>query len=501
MQVRRRAEPPTVTYWQYVALVRKWDRNALIEGAGWASASNAGKVIVDGEASTLLPWNVAGMAVTAICRGTRFGIKPTEEDVVRLCWMFGNIFDGIADDETDPTRMLSRLFHEQLPYQHDLLHEWSRAQALLVDTDFPAHYSPEIMTDGWIEVLLDGVTVPEYSGTGFVLWASAQSTNGLYNPDVWDDSMDGLLAVLSKERIQEIGLKHFVTDIDGIKAIRKAVPSKSLVTEQFAFNPLQTRPFLSDMLPGTWLAPSTDLLAQKLGVQGIVYSGIDRWGGAFTRDLGHLFQAYIGDHLRLIGGARVFEEAKYGPKKNRLDSCDWFVVLDGLVVYIEVKASSPTMEIRESVENAFRGVAAKLTKAVVQVNESFAGVQRGEDDLSMIPADLPAVALVVTLDSYPSAELAFAMGALGETALPVAFLSAGDLESLVAHDSAEVEALLFAGMKAARGNGIIEYQTVRTAMTRNINPIVDRAWSANPVLRYINDKQAQLTAATPKRSL
>lgn len=65
---------------------------------------------------------------------------------------------------------------------------------------------------------------------------------------------------------------------------------------------------------------------------------------AFTRDLGDLFEQYVGPHLRLLPDIEIFPEIVYG--KNGEKSVDWIVVLPGLVLLVEVKSVRPTAKLR-----------------------------------------------------------------------------------------------------------------------------------------------------------
>lgn len=490
-------EPRMIRFQQYVAMVRRWDRDSLIRGAGWASAKHRGRVIVEGHPSYWLPWNIAGMAVTAICRGTPYGPTPTVDELRELVWQFGNIEDTRPSDNDDQVmRMLERLFHEQMPYQHRALHEWSRPQALFIDTPFPSDRQPEVMQGPWLRELLGGVTLPEYSATGFVLWAAAIASEGRFNPQLWDDaSMAGFRDVLSRERIEEVGLAHFVTTIQGVKDARRAVPSLNPGSDKHAFNPLIGRPFLSDVLPDQWVAPSTDLIEQKVGVAGISYLGIDRWRTKFTRDLGRLFEAYVGRNLALITGARILGEVEFGTRRNPNKSTDWILVTNTLVVLIEVKASSPTESIRQSAGDLFSGVRAKLAEGLGQLNKTAAAIVDERHAFAEVPTDRPVVGLVVTLGNFPSAALAYRMGQLGASDIPIAFVSIGELEELVMRSADDVATVLTDGFATSDVPDLIENLGVllrRSPASRNA--IIDSAWKANPIMRFIKSRTSEATA-------
>lgn len=484
----RVAEPPTISYQQYVALIRRWDRDTLIRAAGWASAEHAGPVVVDGRASRFLPWNVAGMAVTAICRGTVGGPRPNADQLYELCWQFGNIIEPDIDSPDAGIRIMTRILHEQLPYQLDRLNEWSRAQALFVDTDFPPAHIPEVMSQGWVNELL-GASIPEYAGAGFVLWASAMSAHGEYGLAVWDESLDALLEILPLERIQEIGREHFVTDIAGIKAERIAIHSAVQGVEKFAFNPLIARPFLSDVVAGSWIAPSADLVAQKMSSLGVIHAGMEKWGTKFTRDLGRLFEAYVGKNLSLIRGAQVSGEVPYGSRKFPRVTTDWIVVLESFVVLVEVKATSPTESIRQSAGNLFGDLSEKFSKAVTQLNDTVEAIREDRTRFNHVPLDRPMIGFVVTLGNFPTASLAYGQGVFGRSDIPLGFLGAGDLEFLVARSPEEISRLLASLCEEVDSMNLLNERSLRVNAPRGKNKLIEDAWFSNPVLQFIEERQ------------
>jgi hypothetical protein len=486
-----------ISYLQYIALVRHWDRDSLIQGAAWASARNEGNVLAQGEASKWLPWNVAGMAITAICRGIRHGPIPNNDQLRELIWQFSNTDDGITGNEDDALHFMERLFHEQMPYQHRALNEWSRAIALFADTTFPASHEPEVMRDGWIEDLVDA-TLGEYMGTGFILWASATKSSGYYRPAHWDPSLDQINQVLPRERVEEVARAHFATTIDEIKSERRALGPLLSASEKYAFNPLIARPFLTDIVPDAWIAPSVDLIVQKVGVAGFTHLGMRRWGTKFSRDLGRLFEEYIGRQLELIAGAVILREIDFGTRKTPRKSVDWIVVTERMVVLIEVKASSPTEVIRQSAGDLFSGVRSKLAAAVDQLNKTADALGTHRSAFADVPVDRPVVGLVVTLGNFPSAPLAYRMGQLGQSKIPISFVFVGDFETLVARSAEEFGEILADGFGSTPVSGLIEnLNGVLHRFAVDRNPIIEAAWLANPITGYLT---TQLTDRSDRTS-
>jgi len=94
------------------------------------------------------------------------------------------------------------------------------------------------------------------------------------------------------------------------------------------------RPLLTGF--GTrYLCPIPGLALAKAAPRGTYFTGRERYGDAFARDLGHLFVQCIGRQLRLIPGAQVIGEITYTERRAERKTVDWIVVLPE-VVLVEV---------------------------------------------------------------------------------------------------------------------------------------------------------------------
>jgi hypothetical protein len=97
--------------------------------------------------------------------------------------------------------------------------------------------------------------------------------------------------------------------------------------------------------PG-YLVPIPAAVVAKASPFGLYYTGLEGLNEAFTRDLGELFEQYVGRHLRLLSDADVHPEVVYIVKGNVKKSVDWIVVFDDLVLLVEVKSVRPTAQLR-----------------------------------------------------------------------------------------------------------------------------------------------------------
>lgn len=100
------------------------------------------------------------------------------------------------------------------------------------------------------------------------------------------------------------------------------------------------------------------------------FTGLSRYGEGFARDLGHLFEQYIGRQLRLLPGSQVLGEVTYGPRNDRRKTVDWIVILPEVVLVVEVKSAIPTEPVRLGTPEAAGAVLVKLGKAFKQIDVS-----------------------------------------------------------------------------------------------------------------------------------
>jgi hypothetical protein len=71
--------------------------------------------------------------------------------------------------------------------------------------------------------------------------------------------------------------------------------------------------------------------------------GIAHFGNDFARELGDLFEQYVGRQLGQLADAAVYPEIIYRDERR---SADWIVVFDDLVLLVEVKSTRPTQQLR-----------------------------------------------------------------------------------------------------------------------------------------------------------
>jgi len=129
---------------------------------------------------------------------------------------------------------------------------------------------------------------------------------------------------------------------------RSDMPS-AMDYEKFRFNPLWLKPAIipdRNPKPGSsqvYITPIPALIYRRV-TTGLYFTLSEYFkennGKPFRKTFGEVFQEYVGLLLqKAVGESNVQQEWTYGPKKNRKDTPDWFVIQNGTALLIEVKQS------------------------------------------------------------------------------------------------------------------------------------------------------------------
>lgn len=190
------------------------------------------------------------------------------------------------------------------------------------------------------------------------------------------------------------------------------------------------KPFIEDvaLIP---IAPWVQAIIRKALPPSIYHMGTGALGDSFTRDLGWVFQHYIGRQLDLIAGDRqVIPEIRYGPRKSQSDSCDWFLDLPGALVLIECKSRQPVESLRVGGVDWLNSVESSIGKGIRQLNRSDRDIQSIADREPAVDPTKPRVGIVVTLEPFYADQNWILAERLPQRELPIAIMSVGALESL-----------------------------------------------------------------------
>jgi hypothetical protein len=306
-----------------------------------------------------MPWALADAARVSLASGTEHNrSEATDRDLLQVLNAFSQFDDPFLRD-SDAHAFLLRMAGQQLTWQVPEYETVARTSAIFTQT-LPLQ-PMECLRPGWDSELF-GCSLREYVGTAQLIWASAISCAGRFDPAVFGTPDGELIARhVGQETVARVVDAHFATSADEFRAEDREVTARADRDERlrrYTYNPLRGRPFLTGFGPG-YLCPVPHLALAKAAPWGVYFTGLSRYGDSFARDLGHLFEQYIGRQLGLLTGAQVHGEVTYG-RKNGRKTVDWIVVLPEVVLLVEVKSAIPTEPVRLGTPDAAGAILAKL---------------------------------------------------------------------------------------------------------------------------------------------
>ena len=429
------------------------------------------------------PWAIAAAAKASIVAGNEHR-KPgvADQDVAEICAAYNALDTPLSHEPGDPSEtvgaLLVRTSHEQFPYQQSHFEEICRVVALFDGVDA---LDTEILSTALIEQVL-GCSLEDFVVAGFVLAVGAQANGGFFDPE-WPALREGPGAInphFSIDTVRRVFHDYFLASFQDIRTAAKKLEQTNPRLRHHEVNPLVNRPFVT--LPdGRHLAPQPHYVFQRLSPSALYYAGVDVLdkvqGNAFTRDVGAVFQEYVGRQLRLIPNATVLPEIVYDDSQR---SVDWFVVFDDLVVFVEVKSTRLSHLARMGGNQLEEDIKRCIGKAYTQVERTEVLLSGNHAAFASIPTDCPRLAIVATLEPYWAANNPFLAGFLPEPEIPTIIASARELERLV--DLVRVvggpQPLIDAAAHEDRRTQGLESALPDIVVPKN--PILEEAWNRYP---------------------
>lgn len=472
-----------VTDHEYVQRVRQQRPSALLPVIGAASARWHSDTWWKSRGQLYRPWALADVARVSLAYGNehRGDGSCTEDDLQRMLAKYAELTDLMARDKASAESVASwllRVAGEQFAYQESGFNDLARTAALFDQTS-PAR-TPACLVAGWDEELL-GCSLSEYVGVTQLLQVSALQNEGRFDP-AWlsQPQMQQICSVIPETTVREVTERHFVTDQQTFKTDNQASRlSSDPHLRRFEYNPLKSRPFLSGFGPG-YLAPSSHLIIPKGSPLGLYYMGMAHFGNSFAKELGDLFEQYVGRQLRLLPDAEVHPEVLYRDERR---SVDWIVVLDDLVLLVEVKSTRPTQQLRLGVLDRTSAALRQIKHAYQQLETSAALINGRHPSFSHIPADRPVHGLVVTMEPFHTANAPFQKEVQPDPGIPVTVCSATELEHLVTVEDVSVAQLLL----ERQSDPLTSTYSLTSALVGKAlgrNAILDAGWDSYPWKRH-----------------
>jgi hypothetical protein len=423
------------------------------------------------------PWALADAARVSMAYGTEHNRSDaTEQDLLYVLNAFSQFDDPFLRDK-DVHGFLLRMAGQQMTWQVPEYETIARTAAIFEQT---RPIQPmEYLRPGW-DTQLFGCTLREYVGTAQLAWASAISCRGRFDPAVFD-TPDGKLITrhVGRDTVTRVLDTHFATDVARFRADEQEAAARASRDDRlrrFTSNPLRGHPLLTGFGPG-YLCPVPYLALAKATPWGVYFTGLSRYGEGFARDLGHLFEQYIGRQLRLLPSAQVLGEVTYGPPSSSRKTVDWIVVLPEVVLLVEVKSAIPTEPVRLGTPEAAGAVLAKLGKAFKQIDATAQLIADRNPALAMVPTGRPVLGLAVTLEPFHIANAGFEPFPVTRT--PVTVADAAEVENLATITGISLGQLLL-DRAADEVRSTWSLDTAYKGHTRARNPVLDEAWNSYP---------------------
>ncbi|MEU1601563.1 hypothetical protein ABZ468_55280 [Streptomyces sp. NPDC005708] len=442
------------------------------------------------------PWALADVAWVSLTRGNEYRGRPATDADLKEILNYYFALDEPMRREPVGQRLegfLLRLAGQQLVWQEPEFPELARTLALLQQTAPTKHL--EVIEPGWDKRLL-GCSLADYVGVAQLLFGAATTMKGRFDPQWLASDLDDFEDLTTPDNLAAVIDRHFATSAERLRdeevaaaALARAdgKPALDPVLRRFSYNPLRGKPVVTGYGPGS-LVPVPAAVVAKASCSGLYYTGLEGLGTAFTRDLGELFEQYIGRQLRLLPDADVHPEVVYIENKSERKSVDWFVVFDDLVLLVEVKSG---LQLRLGPKDFATELSKKLEKALKQIDRTVALVKEGRTEFAHIPVDRPILGMVVTMDVYHMVNSPEFRSALPETTVPATITAIGELEDAVTVTDASLSTILLDGARSASPGGWWLRADLAGHDTVAWNPILDEAWIAYPLAKPEGEPSVQ----------
>ncbi|WP_238006124.1 hypothetical protein KZZ52_51720 [Dactylosporangium sp. AC04546] len=427
------------------------------------------------------PWALAAVVKASLYNGNPFRSRTMrEQDLMLACHMHNNLHPEELDhpDLGSPLAVMVRIGYEQFPYQESMFEEMARAESLF--NGYTARKPLTVITGERLAKLL-GAPVRDAAGVALLLHAGAERNGGFFDPTWLDQpNFTPVLDVLPRETILDVIDTSFAIDVAGFKTLAAEAPAVPFL-DKYLFNPLVARPFIRRG-DGRLIAPVPQLISRRMSPLEWYYAGLKQFGTDFASDLGHMFEDYVGRQFATMPGVTVEPEVEYRRGNDRMDTTDWFIVMDDAVLLVEAKAGILKAGARAGDDSLTQMMTRTVGKAIKQINRTHGLIRAGAPEVAHIPNDRPILGMVATLDPWYMANSFFGRKVLPVCDVPITVCSAREVEYLVGiGQRAPVGPILREVLDDADrpawslGTALQPYH-----LKCDRNPLLDQAWKRYP---------------------
>lgn len=407
--------------------------------------------------------------------------RPARDDIRRLSSMVIGLEDPILTDEplesTDD--LMVRVSFQQFLYQQPPFNDMARLRPMFSRTYSRDKFS--VVSSSFLKELL-GTDIDTYADLAPFFLAAVMTNDGMFDPSWFGQpNFEDVNALIAPEH----ALKVFDLMCEDPAHFREAARQRrhdDSRLRQYDFNPFVAKPFVT-MPNGTGLAPQPTFVTGRFAPNAIFYAGSEHFGSdrkqknQFFKELGFVNEDYVVAQLSQLAssGAVVARAAEYAPGS---ESIDVSVVMDGQLLFFEVKSTRPIFTARYDAD-VYRGhMGRDIHRAFEQLEITHTQWLAG--NLPILPAGLPVHAFVVTPEPFHMANWASIRTDLPKVPFPVAIISFTELEELVSAALADGAPTAFlqaatphpSGALEADPRGAIKLATERHGATLR-NPMLD----------------------------
>ncbi|VEG40472.1 Uncharacterised protein [Mycolicibacterium flavescens] len=419
------------------------------------------------------PWALADIARISLISGNESRSRATQDDVLQCCAAYVAVNDpelGSSDHPDTLTKFMLRITSEQDYYQPPF-NEATRTAAIFEKT-MPSK-PLKIIKPRW-DIDLFGCTLSQYVGTGFFVQAAAGKNGGRFSA-AWFDKpeLDAITAVLPVTVLAETVERNYEAPTAWFREQRR--PKLADEFRRFTFNPLRDKPVVSGIVSDL-LVPVLHEISRKISPLGVYYAGAKLWGNSFTDEVGDLFEQYVGRQLATIPNVIVHPEVVYDKGAKR--GVDWIVVCDSVIILVEVKSVRPTEAVRVGTTDAGDELKRMLGRAYKQLNVTDELIATQHAAFAHIPANLPRVGLIVTMEPFAIANAKPIRDLIGASPnMPTSVCASQDIERLVTLQDQDVGTFLANFLTDPTKDGW-QISTGLADMELSRNVILDQAWDS-----------------------
>lgn len=349
------------------------------------------------------PWALAEAAKVCVVAGNEFRSEDiTPRGILEICHAYNKLDDPFRSREPGVAGTAEAYFTRvetlQFPYQMSTFEEVSRIGALFESV---GALDTEMLNSSVLSDIL-GCSLDDYVTAGFVISTMARARLGYFDvdwPEIWERP-NNLTDLMSRETLDSIFRRHYLTSIAEFRETAARARQNNPRLHQYEYNPLQAHPFVT-LQNGQNLTPQLHLVFQRMAPSAVYYAGVKSLVSTdldgFTRDLGIVFQDYVGRQLKSVSQVSVLDEIEYGKSQR---SVDWFVIGNDFVLLVEAKSTRLTQRARMGDERLSEDVDRCIGHAYRQINRTERLIEEGHPAFAEIPKSLPRYGVVATLEPY-----------------------------------------------------------------------------------------------------